>query len=68
MLLTNLQAFFFLIEIFYLKSLQIPSAMNMLQHQATRPDGERFLTSGDSPAPAPRTEPERLRLSAQGCL
>lgn len=53
MLLMKLQAF--LAEICYLNSLQIQSAMTMLQHQAARPDGGCCLTAGDSTAPVPHT-------------
>lgn len=63
----NQPASFILVEICYLNSLQIPLAMNMLQYQATRPDGECFLTSGDSLAPAPHTWTGRLNPSAPGC-
>lgn len=59
----NQAASFLFVDMCYLNSLQIPSAVNMPQHQATRPDGECFLTSGDSSAPAPHTRPERLRPS-----
>lgn len=57
MLLMKLQAF--LVEICYLNSLQIQSAMNMVQHQAARPYGGCCLTAGDSTAPVPHTsQPE----------
>lgn len=57
MLLMKLHTF--LAEIYYLNSLQIQSAMTMLQDQAARPDGGCCLAAGDSTAPVPCTpQPE----------